>query len=315
MSDRKQLFWNVFACIVVAFMLTPLVILVLFAFNASPLLSFPMTGISFRWVVAVFERPEFLKALENSLIVTATVGVVSTVIGTMTAMALSRMRAAVSSVIMSALTVPIMVPPLMLGIMLLSYYTQWLDMRLGLHTVVLSHLVFTQPFVILIVNARMASFDFAAVDSARDLGASSVRAFFTITLPIVRSSILGAALISMALSLDDFLVTFFTHHVPQQHRHASGRCGDAQWWKGVLSLVALRLEHVADLFFIFHLHEAVDRPRTRSPRKKNRHSFDCGGRTSAMGRNRADVAFAQRRGDGGEERGRCNYGIRSMDVV
>ena len=210
MSNRNQMIWRMFACAVVIFMLSPLIILVIFAFNSSPLLSFPMTGFSFRWIVAVLERPEFIKALENSLIVTATVGVASTVIGTMTAMALSRMRSAVSSVVMSVLTVPIMVPPLMLGIMFLSYYSQWLDMHLGLHTVILSHLVFTQPFVILIVNARMASFDFAAIDSARDLGASGGQAFFTITLPIIRANILGAALISMALSLDDFLVTFFT---------------------------------------------------------------------------------------------------------
>ena len=94
--------------------------------------------------------------------------------------------------------------------MFLSYYTTWLDLRLGLHTVILSHLVFTQPFVILIVNARISGFDFSAVLSSRALGSSSAKAFFTSALPIVRSTVVGAALISMALSLDDFLVTFFT---------------------------------------------------------------------------------------------------------
>lgn len=128
----------------------------------------------------------------------------------MTALGLATMRSSKSGTFLGALTIPVMVPPLMLAIMLLSYYTNWLDLRLGLHTVILSHLVFTQPFVILIVNARMVSFDFSAVDSARDLGASGMTAFFTVTLPIVRSSVVGAALIAMALSLDDFLVTFFT---------------------------------------------------------------------------------------------------------
>jgi spermidine/putrescine transport system permease protein len=102
------------------------------------------------------------------------------------------------------------VPPLMLGLAFLSYFTGWLHLDLGLPTVIISHLVFTQPFVILIVSARLATFDYAAVDSARDLGASSLIAFLTVTLPIIRSSILGAALIAMAMSLDDFLVTFFT---------------------------------------------------------------------------------------------------------
>lgn len=210
MRDWNIVFWRIFSIVAVLFMLSPLVMLVLFAFNSSPLLSLPMTGFSFRWIGAVFERPEFVAAFQNSLIVTGTVGAVSTVIGTMTAMGLSRMRKSVSGAFTSIVTVPVMVPPLMLGIMLLSYYTQWLGLGLGLQTVILSHLVFTQPFVILIINARMSSFDFAAVDSARDLGASSVKAFATITLPIIRSSILGAALISMALSIDDFVVTFFT---------------------------------------------------------------------------------------------------------
>jgi len=206
---RNGLWWS-FASLVVAFMLSPIVILMVFAFNRGELLSFPMTGFSFRWFADVFTRPEFVAAFENSLIVSTTVGMTATVVGTMAAMGLARLRVSISAGIMTALTVPLMVPPLMLGVMLLSYYTQWLGLRLGLSTVIISHLVFTQPFVILIVSSRMAAFDFAVVDSARDLGASSLRTFFTITLPIIASSILGAALIAMAMSMDDFLVTFFT---------------------------------------------------------------------------------------------------------
>ena len=210
MNRWNRPLWYGFATLAVIFMLSPLVILVLFCFNESALLSFPITGLSLRWIEALFARPEFYVALRNSLIVTGAVGLASTVVGTMTAMGLVRLPAAIASATMAALTLPVMVPPLMLGIMFLSYYTTWLDLRLGLHTVILSHLVFTQPFVILIVGARMAGFDFAAVDSARDLGANARQAFFTITLPIVRPTIVGAALISMALSLDDFLVSFFT---------------------------------------------------------------------------------------------------------
>jgi spermidine/putrescine transport system permease protein len=210
MSPGSTWAWYGFAGLTVTFMVSPLAILVVFCFNESPLLSFPLTGFSLKWIATVFERPQFREALENSLLVTATVGIASTVIGTMTAMGLARLRPGLASIIMSALTVPFMVPPLMLGIVFLSYYTTWLDMDLGIHTVILSHLVFTQPFVILIVHARMANFDFAAIDSALDLGASSFQAFRTVTLPIVRLSIVGAAMIAMALSLDDFLVTFFT---------------------------------------------------------------------------------------------------------
>ena len=110
---------------------------------------------------------------------------------------------------MTALTLPVMLPPLVLSIALANYYAT-LGLRFGLPTVIAGHLVFTQPFVILIVHARLAGFDYAVVNSARDLGASPLRAFFTVTLPIVRPTIIGAALVAMALSVDDFVLTFFT---------------------------------------------------------------------------------------------------------
>ena len=202
--------WGIFASFTLIFMLSPLMLLLIFCFNASPVFSFPMSGLSLQWIEKLIFQSQFWYAFWNSVIVTVSVGIASTVVGTLSALYLVRRSVTVSSILITWITVPVMVPPLMLGIVLLSFYTSWLDMRLGLHTVILSHLVFTQPFVILIVYARMASFDYAIWDSARDLGASRPYVFFSITLPIIRSSIIGASLIAMALSLDDFLVTLFT---------------------------------------------------------------------------------------------------------
>jgi len=92
---------------------------------------------------------------------------------------------------------------------LLTFYVS-IGLRLSLITVILSHLLFTQPFVVLVVYARMRNFDYRAVESARDLGASPVQAFLTVTLPIIRPTVIGAALIAVALSIDDFIITFFT---------------------------------------------------------------------------------------------------------
>ena len=110
---------------------------------------------------------------------------------------------------MGLLTLPIMMPPLVLGVALLSFYVS-IDLKLGLPTVILSHVLFVQPFVILVVYARMINFDPRVVESARDLGASPLQAFLTVTLPIIRPVVIGAALIAMALSIDDFIITFFT---------------------------------------------------------------------------------------------------------
>jgi spermidine/putrescine transport system permease protein len=110
---------------------------------------------------------------------------------------------------MTILSLPVSLPPLVIGLALLSFL-HLLRARLGLQTVIPSHLIFTQPFVMLIVYARLASFDRALLEAGRDLGASRLKACLTITLPMAAPSIIGAALIAMAVSLDDFVITFFT---------------------------------------------------------------------------------------------------------
>ena len=209
MTDVPTLLWRLFTAATVVFMISPLIILVLFCFSENSLLIFPIKGLTIDWFLAVFDRSQFWAALENSLIVTGTVGVVSTTIGTMAALVLARATPRFANASLTLVTLPVMLPPLVLGIALLTGFSS-AGVKLGLHTVILSHLVFTQPFVILIVYARMAHFDYSIVDSARDLGASPLRVFFGITLPLTRPTIIGAALIAMALSLDDFVVTFFT---------------------------------------------------------------------------------------------------------
>jgi spermidine/putrescine transport system permease protein len=209
MTDARTVLWRIVAAVTVVFMLSPLVLLVLFAFSDKTLLTFPITGLTFDWFIKVYDNPKFWIAAKNSLIITGAVGLVSTVIGTMAASALSRMPARTAALTMSALTLPVLLPPLVLAIALSNYYAT-LGLKFGLPTVIAGHLVFTQPFVILIVHARMAAFDYSIINSARDLGASPLRAFFTVTLPIVRPTIIGGALVAMALSVDDFVLTFFT---------------------------------------------------------------------------------------------------------
>ncbi len=103
-----------------------------------------------------------------------------------------------------------MIPALIIGISLLTFFVRFLGFKLGLAAVILGQLVIVQPFVIAIVYARLQTFDWAIVDSARDLGASPLRAFLTITLPVIQPTIVGATLIALAISLDDFVITFFT---------------------------------------------------------------------------------------------------------
>lgn len=207
-QDSSIAWWCVGA-VITTFMLSPLLLLVLFCFTSGTQVSFPIPGLTLRWFAVLLNSAEFRDALRNSMVVTGTVGLVSTIVGTMAALALARTEARVSGALIVSLSMPVMLPPLVLGVALLSFFAS-IGMPLGLKTVILAHLVFTQPFVIMIVHARMAAFNFSIVDAARDLGATRFKAFVTITLPIAGPSIVGGCLVAMALSLDDFIVTFFT---------------------------------------------------------------------------------------------------------
>lgn len=191
------------------FMIAPLLVMLLFAFSSSSLLKLPIEGLTLHWFAALAGTQGFMPSLLNSLMIALTVGFLSTVIGTLAAFGMTAGRRRLQRFSMPLLVLPLLVPPLVLGIVFLSYFSG-LGLRLGLHTTIIAQTVTLQPIVILILASRLSAFDCAAVDSARDLGASSWRTFIDITFPMIRPTILGAALIVMALSLDDFIITFFT---------------------------------------------------------------------------------------------------------
>jgi spermidine/putrescine transport system permease protein len=208
MNPISASLWRGLGGVYVFFLLTPLVLVVLFAFTNRGISNFPIDHVSLQWWDAMLEHRQFRPALNNSLIISSAVGLISAVIGTMAAMGLARLPRRRASLGIALVSLPLMLPPLVLAVSLLSAYVA-VGMKLGLTTVILGHLLFTQPFVILVVYARMVGFDYSVVESARDLGASPLKAFLTVTLPIIRPTVIGAALIAAALSLDDFIITFF----------------------------------------------------------------------------------------------------------
>lgn len=197
-----------FGLAIVAFMLAPLVLVVLFSFGESAIMAFPIEGLTLDWYRALLSRDDFRGALVNSLVVTGSVGLGATAAGTLAAIAIARMRPAWSAAAFFLFGLPMMMPPLVLALAILSLFAV-LGVKLSLVTVILAHLTFTIPFVILIVAARLRDFNPAMVDSARDLGAGPWTVFRTVTFPIIRPTLFGAALIAMSLSLDDFVITFF----------------------------------------------------------------------------------------------------------
>ena len=164
----SRFIWHAFALGCVLFLLMPLAIVVLFSFSEDRAIALPINDFGFHWWRVLFDNNAFWPSAQRSLIVVSIVGVVSTVIGTLATFSLSRLRQEVAGRCMATLTLPLMLPPLVLGIMLLSFFTQN-GITLGLKTVILAHLVFTQPLVILIVYAGLVGFDHDMVDAARVL--------------------------------------------------------------------------------------------------------------------------------------------------
>jgi ABC-type spermidine/putrescine transport system permease subunit II len=192
----------------VAFLFVPIGIIILFSFHASPALSFPFQGFSLRWYQDLFADKNFTDSIINSLKVGASTTVLTTVIGTFAALALARLRGQLKAMFGILNFAPIGLPGLFLGIALVVLFAQ-IGFQRSLVTVVIAHVLFTLPFFIEVMRARVEHFDLALEEAARDLGASPVQTFRMVTLPIIAPTIAGAALLVFALSFDEFIITVF----------------------------------------------------------------------------------------------------------
>jgi spermidine/putrescine transport system permease protein len=194
----------------IAFLYIPIVFLVLFSFETSNTPGLPITGLTLKWYETMLKDRQIQQAVLNSVIVAAIVAVVASVIGTMAAFPLVRARLRFADSIRLLFTLPIMIPGALLGIGLLLTFRRVLNVELSLATVIAGHLVFTVPFVLLIVSARLQGFDRRLEWAAADLGAGPGQTLRHIVLPLISPAILAGALLSVTLSIDEFVITFFT---------------------------------------------------------------------------------------------------------
>jgi len=166
-------------------------------------------GFTFYWYRELFSNTELLNAFYNTLIVTSISTIVSTVIGTISAIGLKKYRFFGKSAVNGLLYIPIVIPEIVLGISLLSIYTL-LQLQLGMFTLILAHISFCIPFVIISVRASLENTDPHLEEAALDLGASPWEIFWNVTIPNASSGIATGALLALTLSLDDVVVSFFT---------------------------------------------------------------------------------------------------------
>jgi spermidine/putrescine transport system permease protein len=191
------------------FLYLPIAFLILFSFEKADVPGFPITGLTLHWYEKMLSDSAIHSALFNSVAVAVVVAILATIIGTMAAFPLVRGGIRFPGLARILFTLPIMIPGVLIGLGLLVFIT-FLGIKLGLHTVIAGHLVFTTPFVVLIVAARLQGFDRHLEWAAADLGASGRQTLRHIVLPLIAPAIVAGALLSVTLSIDEFVVTFFT---------------------------------------------------------------------------------------------------------
>jgi spermidine/putrescine transport system permease protein len=192
----------------VLFLYLPIAVLVLFSFNASRL-SATWQGFTLKWYAALAEDRALLAATWNSLLVAVVSTVLATGLGVAVALGLERLGSRSRRVIEGAMLLPLVVPEIMMGVALMLFFVL-IKLPLGLPTVIIGHTAFNLPLVMVIVRARLGKLDPRLEEAASDLGATPWQVFRRVTFPLLRPAVVGAALMAFTVSLDDFIVTFFT---------------------------------------------------------------------------------------------------------
>ena len=204
MRKRSPWLW-IAAAAGYAFLYVPLVIVVLYSFNDSRL-NAEWVGFTLDWYYKLFHNEDMLAAASNSLIIALVASLLSTLLGTMAGVAMYRYRLKLLPILVLT---PIAIPEILMGVSLLIFFVL-LNFTLGLVSVALAHIAFCIGFVAIVVRSRLAGMDESLTEAARDLGATPWNAFRYVTLPLIMPGVIAGALMAFTLSIDDFVITFFT---------------------------------------------------------------------------------------------------------
>jgi spermidine/putrescine transport system permease protein len=191
----------------IVFLYLPIAVLILFSFNTSRLSS-TWQGFTLAWYRMLMGDQALLAAAYNSLLVAAVSTVLALALGVTGALGAERLSTRYQDAFEGAMLLPLIVPEIMMGVALMLLFVM-LRMPLSLVTVMIGHVVFNLPLVMVIVRARLRKLDPSLIEAARDLGAGTWQVFWRVTEPLIRPAVIGAGLMALTVSMDDFIVTFF----------------------------------------------------------------------------------------------------------
>jgi spermidine/putrescine transport system permease protein len=195
------------------FLYAPIAIVIVFSFNAARH-GMSWQGFTVHWYEVLLQNDQALSAAKNTLILAVSSTIVATALGTMFGYGLSRYNIPGRRFITRFLYLPVFIPDIVMAVSLLLFYSmlrQWLGIfQLGMITMVCAHVTFQIPFVAIVVRSRLVGLDPALEEAAHDLGANAWHTFWRITFPLMIPGVLAGGMLAFTLSLDDFVVSFFT---------------------------------------------------------------------------------------------------------
>lgn len=201
------------AIVLYAFLYAPIVIVIAYSFNIAPH-GGPWQGFTTEWYGKLFNSPDKIVAAKNTLILATVSTLIATVLGTMLGYGLSRYTFPGKKLFSWLMYIPVVIPDIVMAVAMLLFFALvrgWLGLfELGMMTMIIAHITFQIPFVAIVVRSRLAGMDPAIEEAAHDLGANAWQTFWQITFPQMLPGVLAGGMLAFTLSIDDFVVSFFT---------------------------------------------------------------------------------------------------------
>ena len=198
---------NIYLGLILALMYVPIVLVIIYSFNESKISSV-WDGFSLKWYVDLFRDESMFEALLNSIVLGVSSSFAAAVIGTLGAVGSSKVELRGKGVVEYISTLPIMIPEIILGMVFMAFFSL-IGLPFGMTTLIIAHTAFCIPYVFMMVKARLVGMDKSLEEAAQDLGASKVRTFFDIILPLILPAIASGMLLSFAMSFDDVIISVF----------------------------------------------------------------------------------------------------------
>lgn len=204
---NKKFTSNLYLILIFLFSYLPIVSLIVFSFNESKSLTV-FTGFSVKWYQELFVNREIIDAVITTILVAVISTVISTVIGTLAAISLSKQKKVFRDITLSANNLPVLSPEIITAIAFFILFGT-LAITRGMTTMIIAHIAFSTPYVLIAVYPKVRSLDTSLIDASHDLGATSVQTLFKVIIPQIKPAILAGGAIAFTMSFDDFVISYF----------------------------------------------------------------------------------------------------------